>query len=159
MRGAHLGKKSRIGMRCVVQRPWCLTTGTRCQLEHDVFMKITHDTARIAMGEEVFVGRGVEFDVSFDLTIGSDVLFGPGCFITDHEHLHALGQSVASQGCVDRSVNIGNDVWLGANVVVLAGVSIGCGAIVGAGAVVNKDVPPMSIYAGVPARQIGSRVR
>lgn len=143
----------------MVQRPWALTTGERCQFEHDVFIKVTHDNARIAMGREVFVGRGGEFDVSFDLTIGSEVLFGPGCFVTDHEHLYARGHSVASQGCVDGSVNIGNDVWLGANVVVLAGVSIGSGAIVGAGSVVNKDVPSMTIYAGVPARQIGFRAQ
>ena len=52
---------------------------------------------------------------------------------------------------------IGNDVWIGANVVVLQGVKIGDGAIVAAGAVVTKDVEPYSIVGGVPAKMIKKR--
>jgi hypothetical protein len=52
---------------------------------------------------------------------------------------------------------IGHDVWLGANSVVMPGVKIGCGAIIGAGAVVTKDIEPYNIAAGVPARIIGKR--
>lgn len=47
---------------------------------------------------------------------------------------------------------VGNDVWLGARVVVLDGVRVGDGAIVAAGAVVTKDVPPFAVVGGVPAR-------
>jgi len=54
-------------------------------------------------------------------------------------------------------VVIGNDVTLGANVIVLPGVKIGDGAIVGAGAVVAADVPPYAISAGVPARVLRYR--
>ncbi|MET1063274.1 MAG: CatB-related O-acetyltransferase [Aeromicrobium sp.] len=53
---------------------------------------------------------------------------------------------------------IGNDVWLGANVVVLRGVTIGDGAIVAANAVVTKDIPPYTIAAGMPATVIRPRV-
>lgn len=52
---------------------------------------------------------------------------------------------------------IGNDVWIGANVLLLEGITIGDGAIVGAGSVVTKDVPPFSIVAGSPARVIRYR--
>jgi acetyltransferase-like isoleucine patch superfamily enzyme len=54
-------------------------------------------------------------------------------------------------------ITIGNDVWIGANVIILDGVNIGDGAIIAAGAVVNKDVPPYSIYGGVPAKFIRHR--
>ncbi|AWB90885.1 CatB-related O-acetyltransferase [Aeromicrobium chenweiae] len=57
----------------------------------------------------------------------------------------------------DLSV-IGNDVWLGANVVVLRGVTIGHGSIIAANAVVTHDIPPYSIAAGLPAKVIRSRV-
>lgn len=53
---------------------------------------------------------------------------------------------------------IGNDVWLGANVVVLRGVTIGDGAIVAANAVVTKDIAPYSIAGGIPAKVIRPRV-
>jgi acetyltransferase-like isoleucine patch superfamily enzyme len=53
---------------------------------------------------------------------------------------------------------IGNDVWLGANVVVLRGVTIGDGAIVAANAVVTKDVPPYTICGGIPAKVLRPRV-
>lgn len=57
----------------------------------------------------------------------------------------------------NRPVAIGNDVWIGANVVILPGVEVGDGAILAAGAVVTKDVKPYSIVGGVPARHIRYR--
>lgn len=54
-------------------------------------------------------------------------------------------------------VIIGNDVWIGANVVILPGVTIGNGAIIAAGAVVSKDVPDYAIVGGVPAKVIKYR--
>jgi acetyltransferase-like isoleucine patch superfamily enzyme len=56
-----------------------------------------------------------------------------------------------------QDVIIGNDVWIGSNVIILDGVEIGNGAIISAGAVVNKNVPPYSIYGGVPAKLIKYR--
>lgn len=54
-------------------------------------------------------------------------------------------------------VEIGNDVWIGANVNILNGCRIGDGAVVAAGAVVTKDVPPYTIVGGVPAKEIRKR--
>ncbi len=52
---------------------------------------------------------------------------------------------------------IGNDVWIGANVIVKSGVTIGDGSIIAAGAVVTKDVAPFSVIGGVPAKHIKLR--
>ena len=52
---------------------------------------------------------------------------------------------------------IGNDVWIGYEAIILSGVTIGDGAIIGARAVVTKDVPPYTIVAGVPAKEIRKR--
>lgn len=56
-----------------------------------------------------------------------------------------------------KNVNIGNDVWIGCNVLIMGGVSIGDGAVIGAGTVVTKDVPMYAIVAGVPAKIIKMR--
>lgn len=56
-----------------------------------------------------------------------------------------------------RKINIGHDVWVGANVILLPGVTIGHGAVVAAGAVVSKDVPPYAIVGGIPAKVIKYR--
>ena len=54
-------------------------------------------------------------------------------------------------------VEIGNDVWIGYNVLLISGVHIGDGAVIAAGAVVTKDVPPYAIVGGIPARIIRYR--
>ena len=54
----------------------------------------------------------------------------------------------------ERRITIGNDVWLGAGVIVLPGITIGECSVIGAGAVVTKDIPPYSIAVGNPARVI-----
>ncbi len=54
----------------------------------------------------------------------------------------------------DRPITICDDVWIGANAVILPGVTIGEQSVVAAGAVVNRDVPPRCVVAGVPARKI-----
>jgi acetyltransferase-like isoleucine patch superfamily enzyme len=54
-------------------------------------------------------------------------------------------------------INIGHDVWVGANAIILTGINIGNGAIVAAGAIVTKDIPPYAIVAGNPAKIIKYR--
>ncbi len=56
-----------------------------------------------------------------------------------------------------KIINIGNDVWIGANCTILDGVTIGDGAIIAAGAVVTKDVESFGIYGGIPAKKIKKR--
>ena len=157
IRGAAVASKVRVGAGSRILRPWCLSIGQRAQLEHNVFIKITDDKAQLSMGESVFIGCGSEFDVASRVLIGSNVLIAPGCFITDHSHIHRAGASIASQGCESAPVRIGDDVWLGAHSIVLAGVTIGNGAIIGANSVVTGDVESMAIVAGSPARVVGAR--
>ena len=61
---------------------------------------------------------------------------------------------IDEQGVATKAVTIADDVWIGANAVVLPGVTIGQHSVVAAGAVVTQDVPPYSVVGGVPAKVI-----
>ena len=80
------------------------------------------------------------------------------CYIVSNDHDIKTTLSVRDCGHVIGDVHIGDNVWIGANVVITKGVSIGDGSIIGAGAVVTKDVPSMSIAFGVPCKIIAKRI-
>lgn len=121
--------------------------------------------AEISIGRHTFLGRS-NIVSALRVTIGDDVLISWGCQIVDHDS-HALLWSDRArdvrdwyQGRKDWSkvpcspVEIGDKAWLGFNVIVLKGVRIGEGAVVAAGSVVTRDVPPYTLVAGSPAREI-----
>lgn len=67
-------------------------------------------------------------------------------------------KTIKSQGTSSKGIVVDDDVWIGANVTILDGVHVGKGSVVAAGAVVNKDVPPMTIVVGVPAKVVKERI-
>ena len=152
-----MGTKCRIAARCEATLARGVMLGNRVVLEHGVVLKIVDEAAGIQLHDHVFVGRGCIFDIAGILSIGEGTLIAPGCFITDHNHGIAAGVAIWTQHCTNKAVRIGKDGWLGARVIVLPGVTIGDGAVVAAGAVVTRDVAPMSIVAGVPARFVRFR--
>lgn len=96
------------------------------------------------------------------LTIGNHVIFGPKpTIITGDHRINEIGkfinESHEKQETNDAPVVIEDDVWCGANVIILKGVTIGRGSIIGAGAIVTKSVPPYSIVSGIPAKFIKYR--
>ena len=151
-RGARVGAKVAVGPRCSIDRPFCLELGNRVLLEADVYLKIVAGDAALRLGDHVFVGRGVEFDVMSSVSVGHHSLIAPRCFITDHVHGIRPDLRINQQPCEAQPVAIGSDVWLGAGTVVLPGVTIGDGAVVGANSVVTSDVTPYTVVAGAPAR-------
>ena len=80
------------------------------------------------------------------------------CYIVSNDHDINTTLSVRDCGHIIGDVNIGNNVWIGANVVVTKGVHIWECSIIGAGSVVTKDVPPMSIAFGVPCKSVAKRI-
>lgn len=79
-------------------------------------------------------------------------------FYNSSNHLKiTLTDKTLFNGSESGTSEIGNDVWIGENVIVMSGIKIGDGAIIGAGAVVTKDVPNYAIVGGVPAKIIRYR--
>lgn len=89
------------------------------------------------------------------VTIGSHVNLAQGITVTALNHnFSEPGKRIDEQGVSTGQVVIGDDVWIGANAVVLPNVSIGRHCVIAAGAVVTKDVPDGCVVAGVPAKII-----
>jgi acetyltransferase-like isoleucine patch superfamily enzyme len=89
------------------------------------------------------------------VTIGSHVNLAQGITVTALNHnFEDTNRRIDEQGVSTTPVIIGDDVWIGANAVILPGVHIGNHCVVAAGAVVTKDVPAHSLVAGVPAKII-----
>jgi acetyltransferase-like isoleucine patch superfamily enzyme len=104
------------------------------------------------VGEDVDFSYGVLITTSGGVTIGDRVLIGYRTQILSTNHtIPPIGERIPISGDSDGPVFIGDDVWIGANCIILPGVTIGEGAVVAAGSVVVKDVPANSVSAGVPA--------
>ncbi|MCH5306581.1 MAG: acyltransferase [Prevotella sp.] len=98
---------------------------------------------------------GIHSTIIGPVCIGHHVNLAQGITITALNHnFENLSRRIDEQGISTKPVVIGDDVWIGANAVVLPGVTIGSHCVVAAGAVVTKDVPSHTIVAGVPAHVI-----
>lgn len=101
---------------------------------------------------------GINCYISGDVTIGDHVLMGPNVSIlTGNHNFKDKSRLIGEQGSESRPVEIGNDVWIGCNCIILPGVHIADGCVIGAGAVVTKDTEPYTVVGGNPARIIGYR--
>lgn len=107
---------------------------------------------------KIKIGHNVFFNHNCSITCLDEVLIGNRCniannvIIVDHDHKYDKNGVITGYNC--NRVKIGNNVWIGANSVILKGVEIGDGAIVAAGAVVNSNIPPHELWGGVPAVKI-----
>lgn len=116
--------------------------------------------ADISMFIEIgdFSEVGTNCIIQSNTFIGNNVIMGPCVKIYTTNHIYeSLDIPVQYQGLTREKVVIGNDVWLGANVVILPSVTIGNHVVVAAGAIVTKDIPDFAIVAGVPAKVIKYR--
>ena len=115
----------------------------------------------VAIGEKTVINFGVNIIIPMtetgvkkgNVVIGDRVAIATGAII--------VGQSDPNFSVLaslypddSRPIRISDDVWIGANAVILPGVTIGEQSIIAAGAVVNSDVPPHTVYAGIPAKKI-----
>ncbi|MGH1565500.1 acyltransferase [Mumia sp. DW29H23] len=112
--------------------------------------------ARISIGEGTFLNLGVMVAASQRVEIGAHCMLANGCLVTDSAHrFDDPDVPVPWQGFRSKGpTRIGDDCWLGANVVVTSGVTIGERCVIGANSVVTRDVPAFSVAAGAPARVV-----
>ena len=112
----------------------------------------------LRIGSNNYFNRNLKIFCLERIEIGNDCLFAGSVSIYDHDHkFDDPNIPIREQGYEMKRVSIGNNVWVGTNVLILKGVRIGDNAIVAAGAVVTKDVSANSIVGGIPSRLIRFR--
>ncbi|WP_197706834.1 acyltransferase [Sterolibacterium denitrificans] len=134
-----------IGMGCRV--------GQECELEPGIDVGFRPD---LSIGNHCQINQNTSIKSA---RIGNDVMIAPGVVLLDRQHnFSRIDIPMTQQGASLRQLTvIGDDVWLGQNVIVMPGITIGSGVIVGAGSVVTRDLPDWSVAVGVPAKVIRYR--
>jgi acetyltransferase-like isoleucine patch superfamily enzyme len=115
---------------------------------------IAGDGALLRIGNDVGIS-GAILDARSSISIGDRCMLGANCSVysSDYHPLHPADRHDRRASAVQTApVTLENDVWIGANALILKGVTVGASSIVGAGSVVTKSVPPGVIVAGNPAR-------
>jgi acetyltransferase-like isoleucine patch superfamily enzyme len=110
--------------------------------------------ARVRISAGSFLNQGVMVASEQLVEIGEHCMLANGCFVSDANHrFDDPGKPITWQGFQSKGpTRIGDNCWLGANVVVTSGVSIGERCVIGANSVVTHDIESFSIAAGLPAR-------
>lgn len=133
-----------------------IRVGKNCEI-HPYSMILTY-------GGDIYIGDNCSLN-PFAIIYGyGGVRLGNGVRIAAHtviipamHRVSAEGKRFFESGVTGRGIDIGDNVWLGAGVVILDGVRIGCNSIVGAGSVVTKSIPDNTTVVGVPARAISQK--
>jgi acetyltransferase-like isoleucine patch superfamily enzyme len=131
---------------------------------HDTGLSIGRDSyvaAHVYLTGDVEVGDNSSVNpyavVRGRVRIGTGVRIGAHASLVGFNHTMAPDEPVFRQPLTSKGIAVGDDVWIGSNVIIVDGVTVGAHSVLGAGAVVTKDVPPWSVMAGNPARRIRDR--
>jgi maltose O-acetyltransferase len=107
----------------------------------------------LTIGDGTFINHGCLIDASAAVSIGRGVALADRVALvtSDHDYSDPRGRAGAR---VLRPIVVGDGAWIGSGATILGGVTIGEGAVIAAGALVRCDVPPHTLWGGVPARQL-----
>lgn len=150
--GARLGR----GSKCVGLSQ--LSIGADVGIDDNGYLDASGGVISISRNTKLNRNVTLNASVGGSIAIGEDCLIGPNVvFRTANHRYETLEAKINEQGHKHGEIDIGDDVWIGANAIILPNVTIGDQSIVAAGAVVTKSFPARSILAGVPAKMIGER--
>ena len=107
---------------------------------------ILYEESKLIIGNNTFINSNSSIRCKKNIVIGNNCAIAHGVSIMDSNY-HKINGKIK-----EEPVIIEDNVWIGANSVILSGVTIGKGSIIAAGTIVNKDVPPHSMVAGNPGK-------
>lgn len=149
------------GKRIYIGRDVKLLTENNSTITLEEKVWLSDFDALISVGRGLYIGENTYLNsntriISMDkITIGKNCLIGPNVIIVDHDHnFECLEKLICKQGYIKSQVEIGNNIWIGANCTITRGVSICDNVVIGANSVVTKSISESGVYAGNPLKQI-----
>ena len=148
---AHIGRNTVIIKPMLLQGVARISVGDDVIIRDGAWLATEGESSSLAIGSNTYIGHHCHVHAIDPVIIGSGCVFADNVMVSTTDHDRVDRHLVHGTG----SIVIGDDVFLGQNVVVLGGVRVGNGATVAAGAVVLRDVDAGTIVGGVPARVLG----
>ncbi len=111
----------------------------------------------LQLGQNIHIGRHSEIMADGGITIGDNVVISFHCVLWSIEHRYEGGGLPYDKARLRRPIVIRDNVWIGRNVIIRGGVTIGEGAVIAMGSVVTRDVPPLAVVGGNPAKVLKFR--
>ena len=108
-------------------------------------------------GDHVHIGSGTEIQAAGGVTIGNNVIIAFNCVLWTINHDYNGTMLPYDFNRIRRPIVINDNVWIGRNVLINGGVRVGEGAVIGMGSVVTRNIPPLAIVGGNPARILNFR--
>jgi len=178
----EVGRGVVFGRNITLRHPHKIALGANCVVDDNVLLDAKGEkNDGLRLGDNVYIGRNTilsckegsisvgeytNISANCSLLSETEINLGRYCFLAGHCYLVAggnhsfddLSRPIMFQPSVSKGgIRVGDDVWLGAGVIVLDGASIGRGTVVGAGGVVTGPLPEFAVAVGSPARVIRDR--
>ncbi len=132
------------GTEVSVDKGGKLTVGKRMSMRKGSRLNVRNN-GRVSIGNNFYMNTGCLISAHDSITIGDDVEFGPGVLVYDQDHDFRAEGGLRAKKFKTAPVVIGNNVWIGANTIILRGTSIGDNCVIGAGSVIKGDFLPNSL--------------
>lgn len=145
--GAHWPNSLKNSSRLTVAAGSSIETSGRFRVYSGTVIEVTNG-ATLSLGSG-YMNNECRIYCKNGISIGDGVFVGHQVMMMDDDHHLITGARTG-----DLQIVIEDHVWIGARVTILKGVRVGTGSVIAAGSVVSKDIPPNSLWGGVPARYI-----
>ena len=132
--------KMNSSFKIAIKKGAKLILGKKFRTRNNVSFRI-YNKGIVKIGDNCFFNDGCSINGQKNIEIGKNVIFGQNVMIFDHDHDYRNNMN----NFIRKDVKIGNNVWIGANCIILKGVTIGDNVVIGANTLINKDIPNNSV--------------
>lgn len=133
--------KMNNSFKIAIKKKSKLEIGKKFRTRNNISIRI-YDLGKVKIGNNCFLNDNCSINCQDEIVIGDNVICGQNVMFFDHDHDYRNN----IKNFVKKKITIGNNVWIGANCIVLKGVSIGDNVVVGAGSVIKGDIKSNTLY-------------